>query len=113
MRRKCSDISITSECGIIDLLERGENVMADHGFEIQELLEPKGVALNIQPLLGEAADGEGSDRNAVISKFRFHIEWAIGRMISYRILQDVVPLSLASQASDIFTTVFHIMFISN
>ena len=46
-----SDKAITSKCGIIDLLERGDN--ADHGFKIQELLEPKGVILNMPPFLGK------------------------------------------------------------
>ena len=48
-----SDKAITSKCGIIDLLESGDNVMADRGFEMQELLEPKGVTLNIPPFLGK------------------------------------------------------------
>ena len=35
---RVSDKAITSKCGIIDLLESGDNVMADKGFEMQELL---------------------------------------------------------------------------
>ena len=50
---RVSDRMITSKCGIIDLLESGDNVMADRGFNIQDLLEPKGVKLNIPPFIGQ------------------------------------------------------------
>ena len=50
---RVSDKAITSKCGIIDLLEIGDNVMADCRFEIQETLKPKGVTLNIPPFLGK------------------------------------------------------------
>ncbi|XP_022782216.1 leucine-rich repeat-containing protein 15-like [Stylophora pistillata] len=37
----CSDKIIVKHCGILQLLEEGDSVMADRGFEIQELLTPR------------------------------------------------------------------------
>ena len=44
-----SDRKIVQESGIIDLLEEGDNLMADRGFNIRDLLTRKGVKLNIPP----------------------------------------------------------------
>ena len=38
-----SDRKITQECGIIDMLEEGDAVMADRGFNIRDLLTKKKV----------------------------------------------------------------------
>ena len=48
-----SDKKITQECGLIDLLESGDVVMADRGFDIQHLLASKCVILNIPPFCEE------------------------------------------------------------
>ena len=45
--RHISDKKITQECGLIHLLESGDVVMADTGFDIQHLLASKCVTLNI------------------------------------------------------------------
>ena len=99
---RVSDKAITSKCGII---ESGDNVMADRGFEIQELLEPKGVNLNIPPFLGKRKQLTSREVTETrrIAELCIHMERAIGRIKSYRILQGVMPLSPASQANDIFT----------
>ena len=94
-----SDKAITSKCGIIDLLERGDNVMADCGFKIQVLLEPKGVTLNMPPFLGKHKQLplRQVTETRQIAELCIHVERAIGRIKSYRILQGVMPLSLASK----------------
>ena len=38
-----SDKEITSKSGFINKLQRGDEVMADRGFNIQEMLASKGV----------------------------------------------------------------------
>ena len=43
---RSSDKQITNDCGVLDLLEAGDSVMADKGFEIAGDL-PQGVTLNI------------------------------------------------------------------
>ncbi|XP_068707919.1 uncharacterized protein [Montipora foliosa] len=47
----CSDKAIVEDCGILHLLEEGDSVMADRGFEIQDLLAKKKVYLNIPPFM--------------------------------------------------------------
>ena len=46
-----SDKVITSCSGILELLEPGDAVMADKGFDVEDLLKEKGVVLNIPPFL--------------------------------------------------------------
>ena len=45
------DKEITKQSGILTSLERGDNVMADRGFVVNDLLEPLGCTLNIPPFL--------------------------------------------------------------
>ena len=47
----CSDKIIVKHCGILQLLEEGDSVMEDRGFEIQDLLAPRKVYLNIPPFM--------------------------------------------------------------
>ena len=44
-----SDRRITQESGLVDLLEEGDAVMADRGFNIRDILTKKKVYLNIPP----------------------------------------------------------------
>ena len=50
---RVSDKKITIDCGILKLLEPGDELMADRGFAIEGDI-PNGVSLNIPPFL----DGE-------------------------------------------------------
>ena len=45
-----SDKQLTNDCRILKLLEKGDEVMADQGFEIEDDL-PSGVSLNVPPFL--------------------------------------------------------------
>ena len=36
-----SDEVIMEKCGILDLIERGDNIMADRGFELKDFVVPK------------------------------------------------------------------------
>jgi len=47
------DKELTQQPDILDLLEAGDFVMADKGFDIAEYLIPRGVQLNISPFLRE------------------------------------------------------------
>ena len=46
-----SDKEIIRCSGILDLLEAGDSVMADKGFDISDMLQVYNVELNIPPFL--------------------------------------------------------------
>lgn len=74
-----SDKQLTRRCGIIDLLEPGDSVMADCGFDIEEDLILKGVHLNIPPFL--RGKQQFSEKELIgtrrIASLRIHVERAI------------------------------------
>ncbi|XP_076071975.1 uncharacterized protein LOC143043658 [Mytilus galloprovincialis] len=104
--RRVSDREITIECGILDLLEPGDNVMADKGFTINDLLVKRQCALNIPPFRG-IKDQFTTDevfQTQEIAQLRIHVERSIGRVKNFHILEGVLPLSIAPLSTKIFQT---------
>lgn len=101
---KVSDKEITLKSGILSLLEDGDNVMADRGFDIQGIL-PAGVTLNIPPFKGrrDQLTPTETEETARIASVRIHVERAIGRIKNYHILDGVLPLTLYPISNQIFT----------
>ena len=50
-----SDKELTSQYGLLDLLEDGDSVMEDKGFNIADLLNARSVTLNIPPKLTDSS----------------------------------------------------------
>ena len=97
-----SDRQLTEQSGLLDLLEPGDSVMADRGFTIADLLDTKGVALNIPPM---KTSNQFTERELTttrrIATLRIHIERAIGRIKNLKILSDI-PNNMARIADQIF-----------
>ena len=100
---RISDRKITSNSGIYDLLEGGDPIMADRGFDIEGDLPP-GISLNLPPFLDgkPQLDVEGEIETRCIASVRVHVERAIERVKNYKILQNVFPLSMATDLNKIW-----------
>ena len=100
----CSDKAIVEDCGILQLLEEGDSVMADRGFEIQDLLAKKKVYLNIPPLMRckDQLSPEEEDETRDVASVRIHVERAIERVKNYNILTQIIPNSMAEDLNKIW-----------
>ena len=101
---RVSDKEITQKCGVLQLLEDGDNIMADRGFDISNILPP-GVSLNIPPFKGTRIQltAEETEETARIAAVRIHVERAIGRVKNFHILDGVISLSLQPILNQIFS----------
>ena len=99
-----SDKRITESCGIVNLLEPGDMVMADRGFDIQHILASKNVTLNIPPFMRgkQQLSLEEEVETRAIASVRIHVERAIERIKNYRILQGIIPNTLHSQIDQVW-----------
>ena len=89
----CSDKIIFEHCGILQLLEEGDSVMADRGFKIQALLAPRKVYLNIPPFMRskDQLNPDEEDETREIASVRIHVERAIERVKNCNILKQILP----------------------
>ncbi|XP_062577471.1 uncharacterized protein LOC134239316 [Saccostrea cucullata] len=105
-----SDRHITKECGFLDIVRPGDEIMADRGFVIRDLLLKKRAKLIIPPFTRKCAWGKGKHLSASdiiktknIAHFRIHVERAIGRLKTFQILSNTMPLNLKHVANQILT----------
>jgi len=100
---RTSDKELTKDCGILNLLEAGDEIMADKGFTIDECL-PDGITLNRPPFLKQQSQFclEDEIKTRRIAKERIHVERAIEKIKNFRILQQNIPLSMAADTNKIW-----------
>ena len=96
---RTSDKQVTKDCGILTLLESGDDIMADRGFDIADDM-PVGVGLNIPPFLNGASQlslGLGAESDTrKIAALRVHVERGIQRIKCFKIIKNVFPLKMSS-----------------
>ncbi|CAB4019513.1 Hypothetical predicted protein, partial [Paramuricea clavata] len=82
---RTSDKELTKDCGILKLLEEGDQIMADKGFLIEDCL-PDGVTLNIPPFLKDQNQLSIEDevKTRRIAKERIHVERAIEKIKKFQ-----------------------------
>ena len=99
-----SDQMLTRKSGLLDLLEKGDSVMANRGFNIQDDLTPLGVKVNIPPFLKGKTQLEPEElvETRRIASLRIHVERAMERIQNYHIFDRTIPASLTDTAEDIF-----------
>jgi len=100
-----SDRELTKQSGFLDSLKRGKSVMADKGFDVQDLLVSHGLLLNIPPYKGSAPLGINDvQKTQTIARINIHVERDIGQgKRRYRILQRVIPLTTVISINQIWT----------
>ena len=100
-----SDRELFLRSGILNRLEPGDAVMADKGFNVADLLESRGVTLNIPP---KKNDSQLSNRELIetrrIAALRIHVERAFQRVKIFKILSNI-PNNMAGLSSEILCTV--------
>lgn len=100
-----SDSELTERCGILNLpFAPNDSIMADKEFDIQHLLDPINVQLNIPPFLkmnNQMSAAEVS-RTQQIASERIHVERAINKIKNFHIFDGVIPLTLAGTINQIW-----------
>ena len=98
-----SDRKLVEVSGLLAKLEPGDEIMADKGFTIQDMLVPYGVRLNMSPFLQSNSQMPANDVFVTkkIARLRVHVERAIGRVKDYHILRETLPASMWDSISDI------------
>lgn len=99
-----SDKRLTKECGMLDKCEEGDAIMADKGFTISDMTTPKGIKLIIPPFKRKHCKFSKSEvkRTRAIANARIHVERQMERIKNFRILQGVMPITMAERASKIW-----------
>jgi len=87
-----SDKDIVVDSGFLPLLDHGDSVMADKGFDVQDVLAAYGVRLNIPPFNTKAHQMLPQDVVATksIASVRIHVERAIKRVKEFRLLAGTI-----------------------
>ena len=99
-----SDKAIVRHCGILNLMELGDLIIADKGFLIQSILPPN-VYLNLPPFLTNSQFTKSQAELTVrIARSRIHVERAIQRVKSYAVL-NLIPHNYRCMATKLFQVV--------
>ena len=101
-----SDRQIVEKSHFVDLLEQGDLIMADRGFDIQDLMAAKQAKLFIPPKRQSTADQfskEDCFETMRIANVRIHVERAIRRVKGWHIFDQVLPLSMAGVVNQVWT----------
>ena len=101
-----SDREITERSGVLDLpYDVGDCIMADKGFTISDLVEPKGLKLNIPPFLKDRGALNPTEiiETQEIASVRIHIERAIRRVKSFHILDGVIDATMYGTINQIWS----------
>ncbi|XP_016417374.1 uncharacterized protein LOC107747409 isoform X2 [Sinocyclocheilus rhinocerous] len=96
---KCSDRYIVQNSGFLDCLRPGDEVMADRGFTIRDLLEERKVNLVMPAFTRKQCQltNEEVTHTRRIAHARIHIERAIRRLKVYKILSQTLPINLVPE----------------
>lgn len=97
-----SDKHVTRESGVLDLLEPGDNVMVDRGFDISNIVSDD-VTVNMPSFLAgrEQMTAAETEEAMSITSVRIHVDRVIGRIKTYHILDGTLPDTVGPYGSQI------------
>ncbi|NP_001103508.1 uncharacterized protein LOC799220 [Danio rerio] len=100
---RCSDKFITANSGFLEYLRPGDEVMADRGFTISDLLYEKKVKLVIPAFTkkGMQLSEEDTTNTRRIANVRVHVERVICRLKTFKIISQTVPINLTPKIDKI------------
>ena len=100
---RVSDKYLTQNCGFLNLIEYGDTVLADRGFNISDDLAIHGATLAIPSFTKNKSQlrQQEVERSQRLSKVRIHVERVIGQLkTKYTILQSTLPVSVVKHNDD-------------
>ena len=104
---RVSDKEITIRSGFLNWVERGDQILADRGFTVEEEIATMGGILEI-PSFTKGKERLSAKEVALsrqIANVRIHVERVIGRMRKFNILNTVIPLSQVDLLDNIMVSV--------
>ncbi|KAK3908527.1 E3 ubiquitin-protein ligase UPL6 [Frankliniella fusca] len=109
-----SDRKLLLKSGLLDHLVEGDAVMADRGFDVEDILNEIGVDIIIPPFVGKGKKNiPFTARELVgtkmIASSRIHIETFIGKIKQFRLLRYCVSNLLLPYISDIMKVCAHLV----
>ena len=95
-----SDVEIFQQCGIMQHINPNDSFLVDKGFTVQHLLLSKQATIFIPPFLGSRDKFTKEELMMLkrIAKARIHVERFNERLKQFRLLDKIIPLSLAPLA---------------
>jgi hypothetical protein len=94
----------------VDLVEEGDDIMADRGFTIRDLLTLKKATLNMPPFTRKCTFGNKKKLDVTeirqtrsIAKLRIHVERAIERLKNFNMLSHTIPSNCNSLVNQMIT----------
>ena len=99
-----SDKQIVSKSGFLQKLQSGDKVMADKGFNIQDILALHETVLIAPPIMRKGCvSAKATTATRRVATSRVHIERMIRLLKLFTILKGSIPLTLKPYIDDIIT----------
>ena len=105
---RVSDKELTRESGFLNLIDPGDEILADRGFLIEDELAIRGARLTIPAFTRGKSQlsRDEVERSRQMAMVRIHVERVIGVMKNrYTILQSRLPVSLIKRKDEDIATV--------
>lgn len=98
-----SDRQICERSNLLTICDKGDSIMADKGFNVQDLFAPYDVTINIPTFFRKKNRMTGKTvlKDRAISSKRVHIERIIGLAKTYKILKEPLNVTETKLASEI------------